>query len=324
MPLPPPASPAAAGRRSSPGAEESLLPHAASATAPAKKERQGHSGAESDRAHGESPRSRGSGASSSRCDLTVARPARNRTLVLGPLAHAPAPANLQKLAHGRTVSATSACRAAQAIPSTAAAALSAPPSGPLARADLLGPRAVAVVLEQRRGRPSGSCAARRNRPGHGQPGAGPGDPLGVLGHVADRRRDEQGPAESRAPGRWCRGRRGRRRGRRPPSPASRRASRRAVRSPARRSAASGRWPLVVATTRTGSSASPSKARRIRSQSGSWAVLEATSTSGSSPWRQLDVGVRELELERPGDDRPRPATRAGTRAAGRCRRSRGGR
>ncbi len=45
---------------------------------------------------------------------------------------------------------------------------------------------------------------------------------------------------------------------------------------------SGWWPFVVAMTRTGSSASPSKQRRIRSQPGSWAVLLATRTSGPSP------------------------------------------
>ena len=56
--------------------------------------------------------------------------------------------------------------------------------------------------------------------------------------------------------------------------------------------------FVVATTRTGSSASASRAVRTSRSSGSCAVLGATSTSGSIPLRQLDVRIRQLELHRP--------------------------
>ena len=61
--------------------------------------------------------------------------------------------------------------------------------------------------------------------------------------------------------------------------------------------------LVVATTRTGSSASAASAVRTRWLSESWAVLGATRTSGIIAGRQLDLRVRQLEGHRPGDSTP---------------------
>ena len=66
------------------------------------------------------------------------------------------------------------------------------------------------------------------------------------------------------------------------------------------------WPgrpargrFVVATTRTGSSASASSAARTSRSSGSCAVLGATSTSGVSPSGSSMSRIRQLELHRPG-------------------------
>ena len=82
---------------------------------------------------------------------------------------------------------------------------------------------------------------------------------------------------------------------------------------------SGWWPFVVARTRTGSSASPSKQPGSGRSPGP-ARCSAHEDERLIAARQLDVGVGELELQRAGHDRLGRPARGGTRVAGRCRRA----
>ena len=159
---------------------------------------------------------------------------------------------------------------------------------------------------------------RHEAPGQPDAHAGPVDPGGVLGHVADcaARRPRGSRRPARAPS--SRGRRGRPQRRTTASSSRRRAIRPAVCSPAPRPAG----PAVAGSTSPARGSARRRGRRAR-RATAGARDPGRSTVPPAPTARRPRGdstarERRLPHDRPDDLDVRRASRADTRAAGTCR------